>query len=63
MSDMLFYDKISFLNYSEYKDRSIVLLDDCSFASGTGSIPLNGIEFLEAAKEFPIVFFKNSEGY
>jgi SapC len=62
MSDMLFYEKISFLNYSEYKQRSIVLLDDCSFASGTGSIPLNGIEFLEAAKEFPIVFFKNSEG-
>ncbi len=62
MSDMLFYQTLSFLNYSEYKDRSFTRLDDFSFASATGSIPILGIEFVAATKEFPIVFFQNREG-
>jgi SapC len=62
MSNMLFYEKIAFLNFSEFKQRKFTRLNDFSFASTTGSIPLLGIEFVEAAKEFPIVFFKNSEG-
>jgi len=59
---MLLYNDISFLNYSEFKDRTLVRIDDFSFASATGSVPLIGIEFVEAAKEFPVVFFKNSAG-
>ncbi|MCF8057296.1 MAG: SapC family protein [Desulfocapsa sp.] len=62
MSNMLLYKKIAFLNYSEFKQSTFTRLDDFSFASATGSIPLMGIEFVEAAKEFPIVFFKNEEG-
>ena len=57
MTSLVFYTKPVGLNTSEHKDLKIVPRpDDFSFATKTNSVILAGVEFTEAAKEFPIVF-------
>ena len=59
MANLLFYDKPVALNKVAHKDAKIKPLDgDYSFARNTNSVVLAGIEFTEAAKEYPIVFAK-----
>lgn len=57
MTSLLFYDKPVALNKSAHKDFKIKAAGaDFSFATETNSVILAGVEFTEAAKEYPIVF-------
>ena len=57
MANLLFYDKPIALNKVEHKDTKIKIASgDFSFAGATNSVILAGVEFTEAAKEYPIVF-------
>ena len=62
MASLLFYDKPVALNKVTHKDTKITPLGaDYSFARQTNSVILAGIEFTEAAKEYPIVFAQSGE--
>lgn len=62
MTSLLFYDKPVALNKNDHKDLKIQGGGgDYSFAANTNSVILAGIEFSEAAKEYPIVFAKAGE--
>ena len=57
MTSLIFYTKPVGLNKSEHKNLKIVpQSDDFAFATKTNSVILAGVEFTEAAKDFPIVF-------
>ena len=61
MASLLFYEKPVALNKVAHKDMKIAPLGgDYSFAAKTNSVILAGIEFAEAAKEYPIVFTKTA---
>jgi hypothetical protein len=62
MASLLFYSKPVALNKEAHKGYKIQPNDgDYSFAKSTNSVVLAGIEFAEAAKEYPIVFAKVGE--
>jgi hypothetical protein len=64
MASLLFYDKPVALNKVTHKDTRITPLGgDYSFARQTNSVILAGIEFTEAAKEYPIVFAQAGESF
>ena len=64
MASLLFYDKPVALNKVTHKDTKITPLGgDNSFAGQTNSVILAGIEFTEAAKEYPIVFAQAGESF
>ena len=50
------------LNPALHKDIKLGQFKDFSFAEKTNSIQIAGIEFIEAAKEYPIIFVKLSDG-
>lgn len=57
MTSLLFYNKPAALNKVTHKDKKIKPLEGkYSFAKNTNSVILAGVEFTEAAKEYPIVF-------
>ena len=57
MANLLFYDKPVALNKVEHGDTKIKASgNDFNFAAKTNSVILAGVEFTEAAKEYPIVF-------
>jgi len=58
---MLYLDPVA-LNPKLHKDLKLGKFDNFEFASKTNSIQVVGIEFIEAAKEYPIVFVKSSSG-
>ncbi|MBD3648046.1 MAG: SapC family protein [Pseudomonadales bacterium] len=59
MANLLFYDKPVALNKVQHKDLKIKPMEnDFRFAKDTNSVILAGVEFTEAAKEYPIVFAK-----
>ena len=58
---MMFYEKPVALNRETHKNFKISPAKDFKFAAKTNSITLTGIEFIEAAKEYPIVFAKVTE--
>jgi hypothetical protein len=62
MATLLFYDKPVPLNKNEHKSLKIKpATGDFSFAAKTNSVILAGVEFSEAAKEYPIVFAEVGE--
>ncbi len=62
MANLLFYEKPVALNKVQHKDLKIKPLDnDFSFAKNTNSVIVAGVEFTEAAKEYPIVFARAGE--
>lgn len=62
MANLLFYDKPVALNKVTHKDSRIApLQNDFGFARGTNSVILAGVEFTEAAKEYPIVFAQGGD--
>jgi len=62
MANLLFYEKPVALNKVSHKDMKIKPQNDnFSFARNTNSVILAGVEFTEAAKEYPIVFAKAGE--
>jgi hypothetical protein len=59
MPSLLFYEKPVALNKVTHKDIKIAPLGgNFSFAAKTNSVIMAGIEFAEAAKEYPVVFAK-----
>ncbi len=62
MADLLFYQKPVPLNKSDHKDKKINAKErSFKFAGKTNSVILAGVEFSEAAKEYPIVFAQAGE--
>lgn len=62
MSNPLFYQKPVPLNKTDHKDKKISPeAGRFSFASSTNSVILAGVEFSEAAKEYPVVFAQAGE--
>lgn len=57
----MFYDKPVALNREVHKNFKIAPSNDYKFSAKTNSIVLTNIEFIEAAKEYPIVFAKVSD--
>jgi len=57
MANLQFYKNPVPLNKNEHKDKKISSLGQSfMFAEKTNSVILAGVEFTEAAKEYPIVF-------
>ncbi|MBF0421687.1 MAG: SapC family protein [Magnetococcales bacterium] len=62
MSHIIFYEQPVPLNKDEHKNLCIKIADDLySFSRKTNSVPLAGVEFALAAKEYCIVFTKAAE--
>ena len=62
MANLLFYQKPVPLNKTDHKDKKISPDSGrFSFAASTNSVILAGVEFSEAAKEYPIVFAQAGE--
>jgi|TARA_B110000211_G_scaffold131582_1_gene151033 hypothetical protein len=62
MASLLFYDKPVALNKVAHKNLKIKPSEgNYSFSKKTNSVVLAGVEFAEAAKEYPIVFAKVGE--
>ncbi len=62
MANLLFYKKPVPLNKTDHKDKKISSAGRTfSFAAKTNSVILAGVEFSEAAKEYPIVFAQAGE--
>jgi hypothetical protein len=64
MGSVLFYKKPVILNRELHAKTKIkALSDEYGFASKTNSIPLALVEFVDAAKEYPIVFTEKDDDY
>lgn len=62
MANLLFYEKPAALNKESHKNLKIKPVGgNFAFARKTNSVILAGVEFTEAAKEYPIVFAKAGE--
>ncbi|MBF0194664.1 MAG: SapC family protein [Magnetococcales bacterium] len=62
MAQSIFYDKPVPLNKEVHKDLKIGPNDaGFSFAKNTNSVLLSGMEFVHAAKEYPIIFIEAGE--
>ncbi|MDO8953771.1 MAG: SapC family protein [Gammaproteobacteria bacterium] len=61
MSSILFYENPVGLNRELHKEVKIGTIKDYAFATKTNSVILAGVEFIEATKEYPIVFAKIGE--
>ncbi|HIG42381.1 MAG: SapC family protein [bacterium] len=62
MASLLFYDKPVALNKTAHKNKKIrPEANSFGFASNTNSVILAGVEFTEAAKEYPVVFAQSGE--
>jgi len=58
MAQLLFYEKPVALNRTAHAKLRVAPNTDFKFAANTNSVILTGIEFIEASKEYPIVFAK-----
>ena len=58
----LFYKKVVPLNKTRHKDLRITPPKDYKHTRGTNSLYIAAVEFLNAAREYPIVFGKGSDG-
>lgn len=56
MSTLMFYNEPVALNKETHRESKVLAPKDFGFARDTNSIVLAGVEFVEAAKEYPIVF-------
>lgn len=56
MSTLMFYNEPVALNKETHRASKVLAPADYGFARDTNSIVLAGVEFVEAAKEYPIVF-------
>lgn len=62
MANLLFYQKPVPLNKTDHKNKKINPAGRTfSFAAGTNSVIIAGVEFSEVAKEYPIVFAQAGE--
>ena len=58
---MLYREPVA-LNSKTHADMKLAKFKDYAFAAKTNSIQIVGVEFIEAAKEYPIVFVKLANG-
>jgi len=58
---LLFYRQVIALHSERHGELKIGAAPNQSFASQTNSVPLTGVEFTEACKEYPIVFTRAGE--
>ncbi|MFP6807929.1 MAG: SapC family protein [Pseudomonadales bacterium] len=62
MANLLFYENPVALNKVDHKDTKIKpMVNNFKFAANTNSVILAGVEFTEAAKEYPIVFTRSAD--
>lgn len=57
MPQLMFYENLTPLNRDQHKSLRLCKTDgDCSFASSAGFVPLAGVEFVQCALDYPILF-------
>jgi hypothetical protein len=56
VTEVLFYERPVPLNRGTHKDLRIKPLDNLAFSAKAHSVPLTGVEFSKAARDFPILF-------
>lgn len=61
MSSVMFYEKPVAVNRDQHRTSKIGSVPNFLFSGKTNSVPLSGVEFIEACKEYPIVFAKVGE--
>lgn len=62
MAELIFYQKPVALNKDAHRNLRIAAQPvNFSFAAPTNSVILTGVEFVEAAKEYPIIFVRAGE--
>lgn len=61
MADMIFYEKVVSLDSRIHQDLRIKPNTSYSYAAKTNSVPVVGVEFPDACREYPIAFVKASD--
>ncbi len=61
VAEVIFYERPVPLNRADHRDLRIRPMPGVGFASKAHSVPLTGVEFIQAARDFPILFAGNSE--
>lgn len=56
MAEVLFYERPVPLNRTAHKDLRLQAVNNVNFAAKAHSVPLTGVEFAPAARDFPILF-------
>lgn len=62
MTDLLFYKQLTTLDKDKHAALKLARTTDYRFAAATNSLPVVAVEFVEAHKEYPIVFVKGADG-
>ncbi len=62
MSEMIFYERVVALNDKAHAGLRVRPASSFAFAAKTNSVPLVISEFLECAREYPIVFARSEAG-
>ncbi|NSY71854.1 SapC family protein [Agrobacterium tumefaciens] len=60
---MLFYSQVEGLSRTKDNKRCFTAISDYSFAGTSHLLPLSGVEFAQAARDYPIVFVGEKDGY
>jgi hypothetical protein len=60
-ASLLFYTRPVALDRAQHAALKLEPATDLGFAAGASVVPLLGVEFTEAAREYPIVFLRNGE--
>ena len=61
MADLIFYERLISIDSKLHINLRIKPVDSFMFASKTNSVPIVGVEFIEVAREYPIVFVKGPD--
>lgn len=56
MTEMLFYRHVTPLDKEKHRQLKVSPIKEFNFSAKTNSVPLAAVEFVEAARDFPIVF-------
>ncbi|WP_240312010.1 SapC family protein [Teredinibacter turnerae] len=62
MSTLMFYEEPVPLEKKKHVDLKLDRTQNYAFAKTVNSVPLSGMEFFQASRDFPILFIKNAEG-
>lgn len=60
MTEVLFYERPVPLNRADHRDLRIRPVQGLSYAAKAHSVPLTGVEFVQAVRDYPILFAGNS---
>lgn len=62
MAELLFYEKVTILDREKHRTLRLKALGDHRYAAKAHAIPLMAAEYVEASREYPIVFARTPEG-